>query len=77
MISQDWTSIRRQLRGRRLALGWSQQQLATKIEVGQSMISEWETGVTVPVVTNLLIWMWALGMNMFIYPDPDGVSPWQ
>jgi transcriptional regulator with XRE-family HTH domain len=49
-----------QVRQYRLAKNWSQQTVADRIGVRQSSISEWETGVTMPQLNQLMLLCMAL-----------------
>jgi transcriptional regulator with XRE-family HTH domain len=48
---------------RRVALGFSQRDLARKIGVHQSVVSDWENGKSAPMFEHLLMWADALGMK--------------
>lgn len=53
-----------QLRDRRRAKGLSQREVARRMDVHQSMISEWEAGVVAPRIASLRAWAAALGLAL-------------
>jgi transcriptional regulator with XRE-family HTH domain len=59
-----WEQMRLALTSRRRSKGWTQERLAYEMNLHQSMISEWETGVYVPRATNLIRWCAALGLGL-------------
>lgn len=61
------------LRATRLRAGISQESLGYKmyplraVSDAQSLISEWETGVSMPEAVSLVRWAWALGVEVELH----------
>lgn len=60
--------IARQLRAARLLARRSQQSVAAEIGINQSNVSDWENGVTTPMLTSLRSWAAALGHDVVLLP---------
>jgi len=60
--------IARQLRAARLTARRTQQSIADEIGVNQSNVSDWENGVTVPMLSSLRSWARALGHTVVLAP---------
>lgn len=56
------------LHAERVIAGLSQREVAKAAGVGQSMISEWESGVVVPTIASLRAWAAALGRVPILAP---------
>ena len=51
-----WDTIRKRMRRRREALGWTQEEAAHRCGVGHNSIGGWETGKINPTVPSFLKW---------------------
>lgn len=68
-VKKRWGSA---IREQRRALGWTQQKLAAKVGVDQSLISYWEHGYKAPTIEKQLAVAQALGVAprvLFQFPD--------
>lgn len=65
------------LKGRRIAMGLSQRQLAVLVGVRQAEISAWEIGRKHPTTRNVSRWAAALGCELIIVEreTPDDHQP--
>jgi transcriptional regulator with XRE-family HTH domain len=61
--------IVRQLRAARLAARRSQQSVADEIGINQSNVSDWENGVTTPMLSSLRSWARALEHDVVLLPE--------
>ena len=52
----SWDTIRKRMRRRREALGWSQEEAAYRCGVGSTSIGAWETAKVNPTVPSFLKW---------------------
>lgn len=64
-----------QLKSRRLLLGWTQLELATKAGVTQSMVGEWETGWHQPSAANVVRLTEAMGGKVTLEFDDLEETP--
>lgn len=63
------------LADRRRALGWSQEEVALRVGVGQAVVCRWERGVMTPHLASLLAWAHVLGCGVVIVaPESEGGS---
>jgi len=58
------TPLHEILRQRRVDLVITQQKLAAKMGVAQSMVSDWESGRVSPYYDNIVKWTTALGITL-------------